>query len=168
MTDIKAEKGFIDSSALEATTTSLERGEITDVYETQQVFQRVTEGGVNFRRVSWVRACILFCKVLFATGVLSIPTSMYALGAVPGALEILAWGALNTYCFILLGDFRERHPSCHSVADMAYIVGGVVNKELMGMLFVLAFVLNAGKSISFFFFWLKSAQDLASSVWPQA
>ena len=142
MTDIKTEKGFIDSSVLEETTTSPDQGEVTDAYEAHQVFQR--EGGVNFRSVSWMKACILFTKVLFATGVLSLPTAMYALGALPGALEILAWAALNTYCFILLGDFRERHPSCHSVADMAYIVGGIVNKEVMGMLFVLAYVLCAG------------------------
>ena len=140
------EKGGLEAAITASTDQGV--GEITDVYEKEQVFKHVSaDGVVNFRKVSWFKACVLFTKVLFATGVLSIPTAMYSLGAVPGALEILAWAALNTYCFILLGDFRERHPSCHSVADMAYIVGGVINKEIIGALFILAYVLCAGSGI---------------------
>jgi hypothetical protein len=42
----------------------------------QEVFQ-ITEDGVDFRTVSWPRAAIVFLKILFATGVLSIPSAMY-------------------------------------------------------------------------------------------
>lgn len=34
--------------------------------------------------------------VMFATGVLSIPSAMYSLGALGGALSVIGWGALNT------------------------------------------------------------------------
>jgi hypothetical protein len=43
------------------------------------------------------KAAFIFLKVIFATGVLSIPSSMVTLGAVPGAIMIVAWGAINTY-----------------------------------------------------------------------
>jgi hypothetical protein len=117
-----------------------------DVMEEHEVFKKTTDG-VNFRNVGWFKACIIFIKVMFAVGVLSLPQTMYALGAVGGSLSILAWGAFNTYCFLILGDFREKHPGCHSVADMAMVVGGPIAKEVTGVLFILAYVLCAGAGI---------------------
>ena len=58
---------------------------------------KTTGHGVDFRTVSWQRASILFLKILFATGVLSIPAAMYTLVAAPGALIILGFGLLYTY-----------------------------------------------------------------------
>lgn len=82
---------------------------------------------------------------MFALGVLSIPESLAVLGALPGALNILGWMALNTYSGALLGNFRARHAGCHSVADMAQIVGGPWLRELMGALFIVTWtVLGAG------------------------
>lgn len=52
--------------------------------------------GVDFRTVGWVRAAMFFTKMTFATGVLSIPSALYTLGAVVGALFIVFWGGLNT------------------------------------------------------------------------
>lgn len=61
---------------------------------------------------------------------------------IPGTLSIIGWGLLNTYMGVILGNFRMKHPSCHSIADMAFIVGGPrfgkVLKELAGALFLLA------------------------------
>jgi hypothetical protein len=80
--------------------TSVEQGytsEVVDPLEEFEVFKKTTDG-VNFRTVGWVRASIIFLKggvlkrphcqaqlivslvVIFATGVLSIPISMYSLG----------------------------------------------------------------------------------------
>jgi hypothetical protein len=64
--------------------------------ESHEVFKKVGDGGVEFRTVSWQRATVIFLKIIFATGVLSIPSAMYSLGAVGGSLLILAFGALNT------------------------------------------------------------------------
>ncbi|KAL1635256.1 hypothetical protein SLS58_010332 [Diplodia intermedia] len=103
--------------------------------------------GVDFRTVSWVKATVIFLKIIFATGVLSIPTAMYTLGAVGGALSVLGWGALNTYTAVIQGNFRNNHGHCHSIADMADHVGGVVCKEIVGALFIVAYVLCAGSGI---------------------
>lgn len=72
---------------------------------------------------------------------------MYDLGALPGALCIVGWGALNTYSAIMYGDFRSRHASMHSVADMAELVGGVWLKELTGALFIIGNVLCVAVAI---------------------
>lgn len=85
-----------------------------------------------------VKATVIFLKVIFATGVLSIPTAMYSLGAVGGALSVIGWGALNTYTAVIQGNFRNNHAHCHSIADMAEHVGGVVAREITGFLFIVA------------------------------
>ncbi|KAG5291464.1 neutral amino acid permease [Histoplasma ohiense] len=119
---------------------------VTSDTEENEVFKKTTDG-VNFRNVGWFKACIIFTKVIFATGVLSIPSALYSLGAVGGAISIVAWGAFNTYCFVILGGFRERHPGCHSIADMVLVTGGPIAKEITGILFIIAYVLCAGTGI---------------------
>jgi len=117
-----------------------------DPLEENEVFKKTHEG-VNFRTVGWPRAAVIFLKIIFATGVLSIPTSMYSLGAVGGALSVVGWGALNTYTGKIQGDFRNRHPGCHSIADMAEVLGGVVLKEIAGALFLIGYILCVGSGI---------------------
>ncbi|OJD38033.1 transmembrane amino acid transporter [Diplodia corticola] len=116
--------------------------------EVENEFEVFKKGeGVDFRTVSWVKATVIFLKIIFATGVLSIPTAMYTLGAVGGALSVVGWGALNTYTAAIQGDFRNKHAHCHSIADMAEHVGGPVCKEIAGALFIIAYVLCTGSGI---------------------
>lgn len=68
-------------------------GDIAD-FEDHEVFKQ--DASVNFRTVGWPRATVIFLKIIFATGVLSIPVAMASLGAVGGALSVLGWGMLNT------------------------------------------------------------------------
>jgi hypothetical protein len=72
---------------------------------------------------------------------------MYGLGAVGGSLSVVGWGLLNTYMAIVQGNFRNRHPKCHSIADMANEVGGKVFREFVGALFIIAYVLCTGSGI---------------------
>ncbi|TKA36672.1 hypothetical protein B0A54_11915 [Friedmanniomyces endolithicus] len=109
-----------------------------DDFEDHEVFKQ--GAAVEFRTVGWIRASVIMLKVIFATGVLSIPVAMSSLGAVGGALSVIAWGALNTYTAVIQGDFRNNHPGVHSIADMAREVGGVVVKEITGALFIVAYV----------------------------
>ncbi|KAL3465707.1 transmembrane amino acid transporter protein-domain-containing protein [Aspergillus heterothallicus] len=114
--------------------------------EEGEVFQQ-TDSGVNFRKVGWFNATVIFTKILFATGVLSLPSALYSLGAVGGAISIVAWGLFNTYCFVILGNFRTRHPHCHSIADMAEVAGGPIAKEITGLIFIVAYILTTGSGI---------------------
>lgn len=114
--------------------------------EDDEVFKKTTTG-VDFRKVGWFNATVIFTKILFATGVLSLPSALFALGAVGGAISIVVWGVFNTYCFVILGNFRVRHPHCHSIADMAQVAGGVIGKEVTGLLFIIGYVLVTGSGI---------------------
>ena len=138
------------------------------VSESEDSFEVFTKGAnvVDFRTLSWPRAAIIFLKILFATGILAIPTSMNTLGAVGGALSVVGWGALNTYAAIVPGHFRNRHAQCHSIADMANVVGGPWLKELTGFLFIVQYVLCAGSSILGVSVALNALSDHAAcSVW---
>ena len=101
----------------------------------QEVF-RITEDGVDFRTVTWPRAAIIFLKILFATGVLTIPAAMYEIGAAGGALVLLGFGLVNCYVGKIQGDFRNNHPSCHSIADMVEVIGGPIAKEVVGAIYM--------------------------------
>ncbi|KAG9676179.1 amino acid transporter, partial [Aureobasidium melanogenum] len=123
-----------------------EPDKLEGITEDFEVFKQ-TEDGVNFRTVGWPMATVIFLKTIFALGVLSIPAAMYSLGAVGGSLSVIGWQALNTYTAVLQGDFRNNHPRCHSIADMAEVVGGKVMKELTGALFIVAYVILTGSGI---------------------
>jgi hypothetical protein len=62
--------------------------------------------------IRWKSAALMF-KVLFSVGVLSIPSVFALVGAVPGALLVVGFGAFNTYAAFLIGAFRLRHPGMH-------------------------------------------------------
>ncbi|KAJ5562908.1 hypothetical protein N7461_001669 [Penicillium sp. DV-2018c] len=123
--------------------TDTKRAEVEDKFE---VFKR-GDGQVDFRTVSWVRASVIFLKIIFATGVLSIPSLMYELGAFPGAVIVVGWSLLNTYCALVQGNFRNAYPGCHSIADMAQVVGGPIVKEFVGVLFTVSYVIVAASGI---------------------
>lgn len=123
-----------------------EPDKLEGISEDFEVFKQ-TEDGVNFRTVGWPMATVIFLKTIFALGVLSIPAAMYTLGAVGGSLSVIGWQALNTYTAVLQGDFRNNHPRCHSIADMAGVVGGIWMKELTGALFIVAYVILTGSGI---------------------
>ncbi|KAF2110970.1 transmembrane amino acid transporter [Lophiotrema nucula] len=132
-------------------TTSLTHGDVEDLHslKAEDEFEVFKTGidGVQFRLVGWPKASVIFLKVIFATGVLSIPTAMFSLGAVGGAFSVIGWGLLNTYFAIVQGNFRNRHAQCHSIADMALVVGGPILKEICGALFIIAYVLCTGSGI---------------------
>ncbi|KAH8170910.1 transmembrane amino acid transporter protein [Sarocladium implicatum] len=111
-----------------------------------EVFKR-GEGNVDFRTVPWWQASMIFLKLIFATGVLTIPSAMFVLGALPGAINVLGWQALNTYAAIIQGNFRNSHAGCHSIADMAEKVGGPWLREVVGVLFLVTFAIVAASGI---------------------
>ncbi|CAO2652315.1 Nn.00g005980.m01.CDS01 [Neocucurbitaria sp. VM-36] len=111
-----------------------------------EVFKR-GEGIEDFRTVHWIHTSVIFLKLIFATGVLTIPSAMYTLGAFPGAINVLGWQFLNTWCALIQGQFRNNHAGCHSIADMGNVVGGKIVKELAGILFLVAFIIVAASGI---------------------
>lgn len=97
---------------------------------------------------------MFYLEVIFSLGILSLPSTLLALGVLGGTLSIVGWSMLNTCkhtdshdsthltkflldCAILVGNFRQNHTTCHSIADMSMVIGGTVLKEITGILFLL-------------------------------
>lgn len=76
-----------------------------------EVFGIEREGQVDFRTVGWIRAAIFLVKQTFATGVLSIPSAMYYMGAIAGCISIVFWGALNTYLAYVQVSYNQPSAS---------------------------------------------------------
>ncbi|KAF9885005.1 hypothetical protein FE257_000828 [Aspergillus nanangensis] len=79
---------------------------------------------------------------------MTIPGQLYILGAAPGALSLLGWGIINTYAGVVQGNFRNRHPKCHSVADMAEVIGGPILRETAGVCFIVSWIICAASGIN--------------------
>ncbi|OJJ43491.1 hypothetical protein ASPZODRAFT_28170 [Penicilliopsis zonata CBS 506.65] len=116
------------------------------VLEEKGVF-RHSPNGPDFRAVSWQRATIIFLKIQFAMSILSVPESLATLGAVGGALSIVGWEVLNTYTAVILGEFRNRHPECHTLSDMCGVVLPRVGRELVGIQILVAQVIITAAGI---------------------
>ncbi|ETS79873.1 hypothetical protein PFICI_07402 [Pestalotiopsis fici W106-1] len=114
--------------------------------EKHEVFKK-TEGGVDFRTVTWQRACLIFLKIQISTGILGIPGALYSLGAIGGGLSIIGWQILNTWTAILMAEFRNRHPECHTLVDMCGKLWGSIGKEFVGVMFIVAYVFCTGSGI---------------------
>lgn len=41
----------------------------------------------------------------------------------------------------MIGNFRNNHVGCHSIADMAYVIGGLWFKETVGVFFMIAYTI---------------------------
>nr|OQO25632.1 hypothetical protein B0A51_06059 [Rachicladosporium sp. CCFEE 5018] len=115
--------------------------------EVREVFKKDIDGGVQFRTVSWQRAAVVFLKIQFAMSILAVPGALATLGAVGGAISIVGWGALNTYTAIVLGDFHNRHPECHTLADMMGLLWGRIGRALVGAQILVAQVLITAAGI---------------------
>ncbi|RVX65947.1 hypothetical protein B0A52_09832 [Exophiala mesophila] len=114
--------------------------------DSREIFKDSADG-VKFRTVSWQRATIIFLKIQFAMSILSVPGALATLGAVGGALSIVGWEVLNTYTAVILGDFRNRHPECHTLADMCGFLWGRIGRELVMMQILVAQVLITAAGI---------------------
>lgn len=106
------EKTALESSVLghSSTDPSIHDGTISydeAEREKHEVFKK-TEGGVDFRTVTWQRATLIFLKIQISTGILGIPAALYSLGAVGGGLSIVGWQILNTCWFLGSDIIRVR------------------------------------------------------------
>ncbi|TKW55849.1 N amino acid transport system protein [Colletotrichum tanaceti] len=146
MSQPSSEKADAITPAPARSSGSIDAGKLENAEDAFEVFKR-GEGDVDFRTVGWIQASVIFLKVIFATGVLTIPSAMFVLGALPGAINVLGWQFLNTYCAIIQGNFRNAHAGCHSIADMANVVGGAWLKEVVGVLFLVTYAIVGASGI---------------------
>ncbi|KAH7041512.1 LOW QUALITY PROTEIN: transmembrane amino acid transporter [Microdochium trichocladiopsis] len=128
---------------------SIKGGIVTNDLESAEAHEVFKTGvdGVEFRTVSWQRATIVFCKINFAMSILAIPEAFATLGSVGGSFSLIGFTSLNVYTGLILGDFHNRHPECHMLADMMGLIWGKIGRELVGVQIIIAQVLISAGGI---------------------
>ena len=81
-----------------------------------------------------VSACFLI-NLQIGIGVLALPTTLHALGFIPGLILIVFSGYLTTMMDLVISMFKKAHPEVYSVAEVGYILGGWAGREVLGAMY---------------------------------
>jgi hypothetical protein len=77
----------------------------------------VTEGDIEFRSLKWWQCSMVMIAETISLGILSLPKVLATVGLIPGFILILGLGAFASYSGYVIGQFKQRYPHVHSMAD---------------------------------------------------
>lgn len=91
------------------------------------------EATVKYKTVEWWETSFLMVAETVSLGILSLPKVISTMGFIPGVLLIIIIGVISTYTGWLVGQFKLAHPSIHSFADAAEILGGPIARHVVSL-----------------------------------
>ncbi|KAI1437466.1 transmembrane amino acid transporter [Xylaria sp. CBS 124048] len=126
-----------------------------DYHEEQFIDQEVStdvfghEDGhdIKYKTLSWPVVAFIMVTEIVSTGTLTLPSSLAAVGIVPGVIVILFLGAFATYTAWALIQFKLRHPEVHNMGDAGYILFGPVGREILSGGTIIFAVLGTGGQV---------------------
>ncbi|KAH9909894.1 transmembrane amino acid transporter [Xylariomycetidae sp. FL2044] len=126
-----------------------ERGEqhLTGPGLPDDVFGHEDEHDIKYKTLSWPLVAVLMITGIVSNGMLSLPSSLAAVGLVPGVLVIFFLGAFATYTSWALIQFKLRHPEVHNMGDAGMLLFGPVGREILGGGTVIFAICAAGSQI---------------------
>ncbi|KAI1076600.1 transmembrane amino acid transporter protein-domain-containing protein [Whalleya microplaca] len=102
---------------------------------------------IKYKTLSWPLVAVLMITEIVSNGVLSLPSSLAAVGVVPGVVAIFFLGAFATYTSWALVQFKLRHPEVHNMGDVGMILFGPIGREILGGGTILFAVCATGSQI---------------------
>ncbi|KAI2602446.1 transmembrane amino acid transporter protein-domain-containing protein [Hypoxylon sp. NC1633] len=96
------------------------------------VFGEEENHQIKYKTLAWPIVAVLMITEIVSNGMLSLPSSLDAIGIVPGAIVIAFLGVFATYTAWLLIEFKLRHPEVHNMGDAGYILFGPIGREILG------------------------------------
>ncbi|PLB39871.1 transmembrane amino acid transporter protein-domain-containing protein [Aspergillus candidus] len=102
---------------------------------------------VHYKTLSWWQSGMLMIAETVSLGVLSIPATLASIGLVPGIILIVGLGIISTYSGYVIGQFRQRYPSIHSMADAADVMLGPWGREIFGVAQLIFFLFATASHI---------------------
>ncbi|KAA8648058.1 putative amino acid transporter [Aspergillus tanneri] len=88
---------------------------------------------VKYKTLKWWQCGMFMIAESVSLGVLSLPATLSALGIVPAVILIVGLGILALYTGYVIGQFRQRYPFIHNLADAGEILLGRFGRELFGL-----------------------------------
>ncbi|PYI16612.1 hypothetical protein BO86DRAFT_435767 [Aspergillus japonicus CBS 114.51] len=116
---------------------------------------------VKYKTLKWWQCGMFMIAESVSLGVLSLPATLTALGLVPysAIILIIGLGILALYTGYVIGQFRERHPSIHNLADAGEILMGRFGRELFGLGQILFSIFIMGSHIVTFTVMMNTITD---------
>ncbi|RAL04236.1 putative amino acid transporter [Aspergillus ibericus CBS 121593] len=114
---------------------------------------------VKYKTLKWWQCGMFMIAESVSLGVLSLPATMTALGLVPSLILIIGLGILALYTGYVIGQFRERHPYIHNLADAGEILMGAFGRELFGLGQILFSIFIMGSHIVTFTVMMNTITD---------
>jgi amino acid permease len=96
------------------------------------VFGEEENHDIKYKTLSWPMVALLMITEIVSNGMLSLPSSLAAVGIVPGLIVIAFLGAFATYTAWALIQFKIRHPEVHNMGDAGMILFGPIGREILG------------------------------------
>ncbi|KAF7126091.1 hypothetical protein CNMCM5793_002513 [Aspergillus hiratsukae] len=98
----------------------------------------------KYRTLEWWRCAIVMLAGGTSLGILSLPPAVATLGIVPGAILIVGLGILTVYTGYVIGQFKQRYPYVHSMADAGEVLFGWIGPFASVVAAVLATMIAVG------------------------
>lgn len=96
------------------------------------VFGEEKDHAIKYKTLAWPMVALLMITEIVSNGMLSLPSSLAAVGVVPGVIVIFFLGAFATYTAWALIQFKLRHPEVHNMGDAGMIIFGPIGREILG------------------------------------
>ncbi|XHG05571.1 hypothetical protein AWENTII_008789 [Aspergillus wentii] len=88
---------------------------------------------VKYRTMTWWNCGMLMIAENISLGILSLPSAMATLGIVPSIILILGLSGISWYTGYVIGQFKQRFPHIHSMADAGEMLMGPFGREFVGV-----------------------------------
>ncbi|KAI0859460.1 transmembrane amino acid transporter [Xylaria cubensis] len=111
------------------------------------VFGREDGHDIKYKRLSWPLVAGLMITEVVSNGLLTLPSSLAAVGLVPGIVVLLFLGAFATYTASALIQFKLRHPEVHNMGDAGLILFGPIGREILGTGTIVFAIFTTGSQI---------------------
>ncbi|KAI5857262.1 amino acid transporter [Tricharina praecox] len=101
--------------------------------------------GIKYKTMTWCQTAFVMIAETVSLGILSLPSTLKAVGLIPGIILLVGLGILATYTGYVLGQFKLRYPQVHTFAEAGGIIAGRWGYEIfaLGQLLFLVFVMGA-------------------------
>lgn len=80
-----------------------------------EVFGDEADAEVKYRTMKWWHAALVMIAETISLGILSLPSTLAAIGLVPGILLIIGLGAVSTYTGYVFWQFKLKYPQVHNM-----------------------------------------------------
>ncbi|KAI1390671.1 transmembrane amino acid transporter protein-domain-containing protein [Hypoxylon trugodes] len=111
------------------------------------VFGQEDDHDIKYKTLPWQFTAVLMITEIISNGMLSLPSSLDAVGIVPGVIVIAFLGAFATFTAWLQIEFKLRHPEVHNMGDAGYILFGPIGREILGAGTIMFAVCATGSQI---------------------